>query len=79
MVGPVNCIARESMSIALAAPWTKVLQPIHWLFMYSLKVHMTVLFQWEGMNGIHWYSVMHEGGKNTPPSPVMIKASAQCM
>ena len=44
---------RESLCVALeaewVAPWTKVLQSIHWLEVYSCKVQMSDLVHWEGL------------------------------
>ena len=41
------CDMRESMCVALKAvsvvPWTALLQSVHWLYVYSHRVQMSVL------------------------------------
>ena len=41
------CVLRESLCVALeavsVAPWTALLQSIHWLYVYSRRVRMSVL------------------------------------
>ena len=53
----VICVMRESLCVALeavsVAPWTTLWRLIHWLYVYSLKVWMSVLVHWIGLKELY--------------------------